>query len=543
MIRLFLQFIAYLMKRDVSHILVALQNNNELRGGGGYISQFMDLSVGKLSFKTNFFSDQDDLDYLYATKPPDMIRKHLNLDRWFLRDANIRGDYAQSAKNMEKLYHSVFPHNRVAAIISVNFSFIEDLLKITGPIKFDGKTIDSANLFYELTTHAANIDLHNSGQRRERKSFFRETAGGLINKIVLRPHLWLNIARLFKQGIIQKDILLNFSDCKTQEKFIKRGLIIPFSSSNASDCLAVIENNFLGLKSNRYIRRTVWHDVRLESAISGTSIPAASESASAAPLKALVKVRILTEHYGPFDYPFSGNYQSHVSLAIPAAALNVTFSDRENITGESRSGSFAYFGLSRIIQPGSEHLVEFTYEIPAESMPGGNYSFKYIKQSGVADEHVFESVSCPGKYTLSSNSADLELKESVAFIIRPDIKTDYTYRLKAVSNSHHPRVYFHEMISPSSILIRFNEPVSFKKGSHTVTLREENTGRAIPVSSARFSRNNKDLLLSVDRLIAAEEQRFKVSLEGIMNSEGVGISPCQTNVTVAYRPRFFKNNS
>jgi hypothetical protein len=177
-------------------------------------------------------------------------------------------------------------------------------------------------------------------------------------------------------------------------------------------------------------------------------------------------------------------------------------------------------------------------------MKNGTYSFRYIKQSGVLQEHVFESISCPDQFQFSASEGAIDRRENRAFSHHADVQTDYSYSLDATLHHNPPRIYFHEIISASSILVRFNEPVRFAESGHShVDLKDKETGQFIPIESAELLNGSMDLFLHTGKLPAIRERFYSLSLSGIRNLSGEKLSQNQIPVTVVYRPQHFFQSS
>ncbi len=525
-----LQFLlANFFSKEESHFLLILQNNNELRAGGGFITQLMDLQTGRGKLQFVFRNEYKELRGEKAFAAPPKIEKLLKLKRLFLRDANHEADFKANASRIIEIYSSLFPGVEVSGVAAVNFSFLEKLMQIFGAIKLDGEKWTAGNIFYHLSARVSDIDYHDLKALNGRKLILNRLFKVLLRRTAARFWKWPHLYREILNAIGTKDIQLNFRNEKLQKHFEGKGLIFPFCRGEAKDCLAVIEDNFLGLKSNRYIRRIILHDVelmmdRVEKRLGG----------------AQVKVKCSWDHFGSHDYPLSGTYQSHYSIYIPHEAEKIRLQQNCNFELENE-GSFKKISFSTIIPAGGKMVLDLSYELPKEMFADNRYSFKFIKQSGVKNEQVFETVSFPDQFEISGKAGNLTINESKAFISTGAALHDYDYCLEGKLHHRSPRIFFHEMSGPSTINIRFNEPVYFRDDPRLkIKICDAETGKCFNIRSVSFRQDNRHILIDVPDLPQIREKKYIVELSGLHNQVMTPLGDRHRKMTVVYRDHFFE---
>ena len=533
MIILFQILLKYIFSRKTGQILVVFQNNYELRGGGGFITQLLDISIGKGRIKMNFRHDYQDLQGTATIKPPATVKKYLGLNHWYLRDSNLFGDFAENAKSIGYNYSSIYKNQPVVAVFAVNFTLIEQIMSIVGNIKLNAQTLDSQNIFSVLTDAVSSVDRHDLNALNNRKNLLKELFHDLSGKIFLSPWKWPALARLFKESLKTKDFQIHFFELSVQKKLIAKELIETFSSNKSTDCLAIVENNFLGLKTNRYLRRLVFHDVQFF-----------FDSKNKRLSDAIINVKIRTEHFGSFNYPLSGTYQSVTSVFIPKLAQNLKILSTGINFDTNKTKDFLNLTYHQLLAVGQSSEITFQYSLPAKLFLDCQYTFRYIKQSGVQNEHIFETVNYPDQYKLQANNDQLLVRESKLFVNHDNLDRSYDYAVNGKFHHQSPRIFFHEIISPSVIQIRFNEPVFFKNSTQTsrnIKVVEKQTGDGIPVKSLKFTTDNRHLLIDVPTLPQENERFYHVLLSNIQNYAGVSLDNAPKKVTVVYRPKFFQH--
>lgn len=531
MFELFKIGIKLLFTKKIQQILVIFQNNNELRGGGGFITQVLDISIGQRKIKMNFRHDHKELRGDIHIDPPADIKKFLGLKHWHFRDTNLFGDFTKNAESISKNYQTIYKNKQVAGVIAVNFTLIEKILNILGKIKLDGKIITGQNIFSELTHSVSDVDHHNLEDLNNRKSLLKKIFSSLSGKIFLRFWKWPTLGKLLQASFRNKDLQIHFFEDKFQQKLFKKGLIENFSSNGSKDFLAIVENNYLGLKTNRYLRRMVFHDVQF-------FLNPKNKTLS----EATVKVKIRTEHFGSFNYPMSGTYQSVIDIFIPKSATNIQTLTEGMILNTISENNFQTLSIHKILTIGATSEIIFQYQLPAELFSDNSYSFRYIKQSGVQHEHLFETVIFPDQYELEANTKQATLLESKMFLNHPNLESSYDYTVTAKFHQQSLRIFFHEIIEPSLIQIRFNEPVFFIENtspSEQIKIIDLQNGQEYQIEKTHFANDNRHLFIKVPSLPRLEECFYRLQLTNIENQIGTPLhQPKQ--VTVVYRSSKFK---
>ncbi len=124
----------FLGAKNPHTILVVLQNSSELRPTGGFIGNvaLVELTQGKLSQQQviDVYSFDHKLNEIIA--PPNEIKTVNN--RWFMRDSNTSLDFPTSAKNIA-LFLEREGGPKVDTVITIDQSVVENLLRVTGPLK------------------------------------------------------------------------------------------------------------------------------------------------------------------------------------------------------------------------------------------------------------------------------------------------------------------------------------------------------------------------------------------------------------------------
>jgi len=510
------------------HLLVLLQNDNELRGGGGFITQVVDVTIGRCFLRLKFLHDKPDLDK-ESFVPTAEIRKYLKLNHLYFRDANYDVNFATNTERLKGLYNKNYPDNKVAGILAVNYTVLESFLSQFGSVMVNGCLFSAQNVFSEISTRVSNVDLHDIDFHKSsyRKNILQRLFKKLFVSNMIKIWRWPSIWSFLRTHIEEKNIQIFFTDNKVQEKLLRKKLALQVVPKT-DDFLMVNENNYLGIKNNRYIRRIIFHDVDL-----------VLDREKKCVSTARVKLRVVWEHFGSFNYPFSGTYQSYVFLGFPAVAVNVRIFNCDEDSRHMDDQYFKQIGFYMKLRPGDKKEVSVTYDLPCRK--DNSYSFSFIKQPGVQNEHIFECVSFPDQFDISIDCKNATIKESRLFLNRQNIHHDYDYVVSGKLSTRIPRIFYHEIVSPSEILIMFNEPVFMKSGKKNLVVRSKKNHEEYAVSDISFENDNRHLRVTVKNLPEIEEAFYTVEVSAFVNLAGIPLSKTKRELTVVYRSKLFRH--
>lgn len=131
--------------------LVLLQDNTELRPGGGHIGSIAVLKVknGRVTDLNVSPVSQIDDKLTASIDPPFALKRYLPLDSLTLEDSNFDPDFINNAITSSNIY-SLSEKNKVDGVIGVDSIFIKNLISAIGPLtvsempqKIDEKNFDS----------------------------------------------------------------------------------------------------------------------------------------------------------------------------------------------------------------------------------------------------------------------------------------------------------------------------------------------------------------------------------------------------------------
>lgn len=313
-VEIFAQMIKKIIKIDgvTRNYLILLQNNMELRPGGGFLGQFATIEI--LDAKIISFDVRDanhlDKEIKEDIPAPKIFQKWLGVNTMKFRDSNWEFDFPTNAKNAIKLYNLGYNQKEFDGVLAVNGRIIEDLLGITGPITV--KDFEEHGEFKEGTAMIQLEDIverpvflhkyRKACRKREKKTgveeicntypktgekikklthadivFRKKILPSLINEIgvkfigtnedswrdryeklkIVIPKLLLVVVK----DLGDRDLQMWFKDTDLQSKVVENNWGTIIDTTWKGDYLAVVDANIGALKSDYYIKRKLEYTV------------------------------------------------------------------------------------------------------------------------------------------------------------------------------------------------------------------------------------------------------------------------------------------
>lgn len=250
--------------------LLLFQNNNELRPTGGFIGSYALLDLNKGNIKKISIPGGGPYDLKAGLKVNIAAPRPLRIlnQRWEFQDANWFADLPTSADKLMWFYEKSGGPT-VDGLIFINVSFVEKLLKITGPIDMPeyGKTISSDNFINEIQQ---NVEFEYDKTANRPKQIIADLAPKLIDKLLHSDkNALINILDLIFNSLNEKDIQLYFSNYSL-EKFVLKNNWGGQIQKTDGDYLNIISTNIAGEKTDAKISQEV--DLKVNIGKDGTII-------------------------------------------------------------------------------------------------------------------------------------------------------------------------------------------------------------------------------------------------------------------------------
>ena len=247
--------------------LILFQNPAEIRASGGFIGSYALIKIFRGKIEELKIDDIYNPDGQLIEKiiPPKPLWQFNSSFR--LTDANWFADFPTSAKIISDLFEKS-GQATPDGIIAINPFLIQDLLKLTGPINLPNyqKTITAENFFIEIQKE---IELGPDKIKNQPKKILNELGPILLQKL---SDFWIKsnssqksqLANLLWNNFQQKNILIYLSQEKNSQNIFSQynwsGEIKPY----LQDYLMVVNNNFLGAKSDWVIKQKIDQEINIQ---------------------------------------------------------------------------------------------------------------------------------------------------------------------------------------------------------------------------------------------------------------------------------------
>jgi len=414
--------------------LVLLQNNDELRPTGGFLGTYgiLEIKDGDISrFDTHdiYHMDMPVKDKMNIT-PPEPLKKYLEVDKWFMRDANWSPDWPTAASQIEWFYKKedsiLPPANQInnfsgefSGIVAITPKFVTDLLAIAGPVFVSGEEYNKDN-FQRLLQYKVEADYVQLGiPSWQRKEVIGELVKELKIKLFDLPFSsWRQILARFEENILEKDILIYLKD-ELAQKLVKDLGGAGEVKEIDGDYLMAVDANLAALKTDAVINRNISYE--LEQRAGGL----------------LAKLKISYAHNGGFDWRTT-RYRTYTRVYIPAGAkltrVKINNEDK-NVDEVDIASKFnkTVFGAFVSIEPGKIGSLYFEYKLPVnleKLVENGNYSLYVQKQPGNNVENLAVDLKFKNKvksYNPVGFSAERESDEGIRW--ETDLRTDKAFEV------------------------------------------------------------------------------------------------------------------
>lgn len=251
-------------------LLILFVNNDEIRGGGGFIGSyavatFSDKTLKSLDFQTNIYTLDNKFTAENTVTPPAELN-YVDQGKWAMRDANYALDFPESAASVREFYEKE-SGQKVDGVMSMDTTLITELLKITGPINMPEYnldiTSDNFNKEVEYQVERAYFATDAGKQENQPKKILAQMMPRFINKILSNfssPDKLLPTIAAFSKAASGKHLVFQFDKGDFQDRMSQinyTGKITGFSD----DFLMVSNTNLGGGKSSQNVAENFIYSV------------------------------------------------------------------------------------------------------------------------------------------------------------------------------------------------------------------------------------------------------------------------------------------
>lgn len=376
--------------------MVLLQNESELRAGGGFIGSWAVLSFegGKL---TNF-----DIKDIYEAdgqlkghvEPPVPIKNYLGEASWYMRDANWQADFPTAAKDIQWFLDKE-TGRKVDGVIGVNIATARAILGVTGEIYVPDfkEKINKDNIYEQAEFYSETNSFAGSTQKA---SFLGALGKQLFETIkTLSPDKRVELVKALMDLFNQNEIQMALND-KTAAGIVADlgwdGAIYDGKCSK-KDCFAdylyVVESNFGVNKANYFLTRNINEVVDISPGAIGRVL------------------KINYENTAKNTTWPGGDYKDYLRIYVPVTSnlAEVSITDNNGVKtvisgtdlSVSQVGGKKEIGFLATVPVGQKRTVSVSYSDQIDLSKSSSFSYlEYMqKQSGFGTTPVVTLVSIP----------------------------------------------------------------------------------------------------------------------------------------------------
>ncbi len=362
--------------------LFVSQNNNELRASGGFIGNIGTIRIYEAEIKEFNTKGIYNLDAEAPVKiePPDYLREYLSASTWFLRDANTCVgcvDFGVAARKVLEFYKIETGNENFDGVISITPTFLEDLLKITGPVTVPGYPykFESANVTETIQQHVEYNYAQMGIPMADRQSIVSDLSNVLLQKVMTLPkEKWLDLFKVLQQAFQEKHAMIYAKNPAAQATLREQGWTSELRNEYPQDFVTIADNNMAALKTDRVMDRAINYEVDLTN-----------------PQEPTAKLQITYINNGKFTN-LTTRYRTWAQVYVPAGATLISYegteiTDKSTAKGElleeidPNSGRkvWSYF---KSIEPGTQETITINYRLPKDVLDKNAYALLFQKQPG-----------------------------------------------------------------------------------------------------------------------------------------------------------------
>ncbi|MCL4880510.1 MAG: DUF4012 domain-containing protein [Anaerolineae bacterium] len=401
--------------------LLVLQNEDELRATGGFISavgvaRFQNGHLDSITFEDSYTLDKPDAPLL---TPPAPLQEFMLAETWVLRDANWSPDAPTAARDIQKIYESN-TGEKLDGVIMLNQEAVVRLVDAIGPLTLPDfpEPITGANLRnYMRRAYSPDESVPLEEWWLDRKQFIQVLFDAIMQRIQVE-YSQVDMVRLMdnlRSALDEGHIILNTFTLPGVQVIIEgRGWHRPLLQAGTGDYLMVVNSNLGFNKVNAVVQHQMEYHVsltNLENLFTRLSLSYTHPQGEGVDC-------IHEARYGDtlsYEEMISRCYWNYVRV-YPSSGSQLIESSLHPIAGEMLLSSEGWDGRAersqeilwdgRIVQPITQFLLvsdsetaSFTYGLPQKvlSQEDGVYAYHLIiqKQDGVVSTPTVVIVDLP----------------------------------------------------------------------------------------------------------------------------------------------------
>jgi len=369
---------------SASDFLIVMHNNDELRPAGGFIGVYALLNVynGEINYLKTFDSYHLDMPAVgkWTMEPPSQIKTYMNVQNWYLRDANWSPDWPTSAQKIQEIFYG---ENRAVeqdvpnftGVMGITPDFISDLVALVGPIEVRGEIYTPENLQELIQYNVEVAYMEQDISQWDRKDIINDLLEQLKTRLfALEVKQLPNLLDIFQNNMLTKDVQIYFNNSNWQS------LVYDLQADGAvkttkKDYLLVVDANLAAFKTDSVVVKGIEYDVKSQNQGS-----------------AKATLRLSYQHDGGFDWRTT-RYRSYTRVFAPLGSklVSIKAQDRANLEAKSINSyddlalNKTVFGFFFSVEPGTSGAIALEYDLPESinlDLQTKKYELLIQKQAG-----------------------------------------------------------------------------------------------------------------------------------------------------------------
>lgn len=366
------KLVSELTKKDgvTRTYMVMLQNNYELRPGGGFLGQYAVVKVKDGAVLSQTFEDANLLDQRINAKvtPPYPLTRKMQIKKWKFRDSNFSPDFPTNVEKAEYFYRMAGGHEKFDGVVAVNTNVFNHVLELTGPITPSGYNTtfnaeDGALKLEEVVEKNYLGEDVAAAAKQNRKAIMKTLTAELIGKLTSLNNI-PRVAELGLEELRNKNVMISFKDPNLQGLVESVNWAGKVNQDWKGDYLMFVDANLGALKTDYYVKRRIDYTV---------------DFTGEKPFATAVYIYNNTAPYGDWR---TSDYHTYVRAYVPLGSLyKERFMINAVASGEDLGRTFMGGYVDAEINQG-DVTTTLKYELP-DTIKADNYSLMIQKQSGV----------------------------------------------------------------------------------------------------------------------------------------------------------------
>lgn len=408
--------------------LLLFLNNTELRPAGGFIGAYAVVRVEKgvpriLKVEGTEILDNYAPQYIYSA-PPEPLAKYLGVKKWAFRDSNWSPDFMSSSIKAMDLFKAEkgTAANQIDSVIGFTPTLLEELLKISGPVKIDGEEYNSENFTEKLEYEVEYGYVDDGLDFNERKKVLADLTNVLLTKIskdIFRN--WNQYLSLAQKMLEEKQIIAYSSYPEAENVLLAKGWAGEIKQT-AGDYVMWVDANLASLKTDKAIARE----------LSYTFAPSPTSSG-----QFIATLKMKYKHNGTFD-KFTTRYRTYSRIYVPVGSKFISVQGiAKGATApaidQGIENGKQWFGTFISIEPGKTAELKWQYFLApdiAAQIKNKTYNLIVQKQIGTIANGLTLELDF-GKNILSASPGELPVNYGDnKYTYKTDLRVDKDFNAK-----------------------------------------------------------------------------------------------------------------